>query len=166
MTEFREKISRWKYLSKSKRWGLIITYISIFIFAYLTLWMVIEPLSLPERIQIKDYYIERRILHIIISIFIAAHGSLLISLSIIQNPRDVQRNRGKASQNDLGKGIKLGGTYKETPLYVTTSEWSMYDDGWVKSGWLYSPSLIYSEAIFRQLSPYGFGRRPFSSESS
>lgn len=42
--------------------------------------------------------------------------------------------------DDLGKGIKLGGKYRNIFLRFLSSEWTRYGSiGWVKSGWLYCP---------------------------
>src|SRR5207249_2132802 len=40
--------------------------------------------------------------------------------------------------NDLGRGIKLGGTIEGKPLYLVTSDWGQHREHIVvKSGWLY-----------------------------
>jgi hypothetical protein len=40
--------------------------------------------------------------------------------------------------NDLGDGIKLGGTYMGKSLRTAASDWARYDNGWVRSGWLFT----------------------------
>ena len=42
--------------------------------------------------------------------------------------------------NDLGKGLMLGGLYRDIPLKIMAPDWAEYGTGgWVRSGWLFIP---------------------------
>ncbi len=43
--------------------------------------------------------------------------------------------------NELGNGVKIGGTHHGAPLHIVASGWLGYGEtGWVRSGWLHLPS--------------------------
>ena len=67
-----------------------------------------------------------------------------------------------ATENDIGKDIKIGGLYQGFPLKVISSEWENYlHSGLVKSGWLYSApisGISHAVAFFKiHLSDSGTG---------
>ena len=50
--------------------------------------------------------------------------------------------------NALGKGISLGGSYRDIPLMIVASEWASYGiSGEVRSGWLFVPEWTESHAV-------------------
>jgi hypothetical protein len=50
--------------------------------------------------------------------------------------------------NDLGKGILLGGIYENIPLQIVAHNWADYGGvGWVRSGWLFIPQWTPSHAV-------------------
>ena len=49
--------------------------------------------------------------------------------------------------NSLGKGILLGGSFREVPLRLVATEWVEYGQGgWVRSGWLFIPQRTENHA--------------------
>ena len=49
--------------------------------------------------------------------------------------------------NDLGKGITLGGLYRDIPLRIVATEWVQYGASLARSGWLFIPQWTESHAI-------------------
>lgn len=50
--------------------------------------------------------------------------------------------------NSLGKGLMLGGLYRDIPLKITAHDWAAYGiGGWVRSGWLFMPQRTPSHAV-------------------
>ena len=62
--------------------------------------------------------------------------------------------------NNLGSGIKIGGSYNEDVLHPTASQWSKYTDAeWVRSGWLYPLKATHSVAVaFFKIHVFGSGK--------
>jgi hypothetical protein len=52
-----------------------------------------------------------------------------------------------SASNALGRGITLGGTYRNIPLRLVATRWSGYGMSWMRSGWLFVPQLTCSHAI-------------------
>ncbi|MFN8463917.1 MAG: hypothetical protein U0X20_00140 [Caldilineaceae bacterium] len=49
--------------------------------------------------------------------------------------------------NDLGYGITLGGFYRNVSLCVAATEWTLYGQSQVRSGWLYIPQWTANHAL-------------------
>lgn len=49
--------------------------------------------------------------------------------------------------NDLGYGITLGGFYKDIALSVVATEWTLYGQTLVRSGWLFIPQWTANHAL-------------------
>lgn len=50
--------------------------------------------------------------------------------------------------NNLGKGLMLGGLYRDIPLKIAAHDWAEYGiGGWVRSGWLFIPQRTASHAV-------------------
>jgi hypothetical protein len=52
-----------------------------------------------------------------------------------------------SENNDLGRGITLGGVYKNVPLRIVATRWFGYRMSWTRSGWLFVPQLSHAHAI-------------------
>lgn len=82
MDDFKNKLRKYINEYQSSPWGGCIVYISLLMAVFLGLWGLIEPLSIPDEIPVlnKDYFIIRSTAHILVSILIAAHVSLIIPI--------------------------------------------------------------------------------------
>jgi hypothetical protein len=50
--------------------------------------------------------------------------------------------------NDLGRGLTLGGAYRDILLRIVATDWAEYGTfGWVRSGWLFIPQWTTSHAV-------------------
>ncbi len=60
--------------------------------------------------------------------------------------------------NDLGKGITLGGVYRTIPFRIVATKWAEYGESWVRSGWLFIPQWTENHAIaFFKIHAYDVG---------
>ncbi|NOZ26636.1 MAG: hypothetical protein GXP39_01100 [Chloroflexi bacterium] len=75
-----EKLRRWQEILENEWWGGCAVYVAALASSYLTIWSIIEPLSIPNKIMIFDSSIDRRLVHLLLSVFIAAHIPLLLDL--------------------------------------------------------------------------------------
>lgn len=73
-----DTLEKWKTIIESKWWGLVFVYVISAASAYSVIWSLIEPLNTPEKIELFASVIDRRILHIILSVLFGAHLTLLL----------------------------------------------------------------------------------------
>lgn len=66
----------------------------------------------------------------------------------VENLEDVNMNVGQVLlDNSLGRGITLGGAYRDIPLQLMATKWIEYGQlGWVRSGWLFIPQWTANHA--------------------
>jgi len=77
----------------------------------------------------------------------AENRSLNNLISELRTFRSIGNSSNLTAINDLGKGIRIGGLYRNVPLKVFATDWEEYGNGWVKSGWLYMPRRTEKHAI-------------------
>jgi hypothetical protein len=69
------------------------------------------------------------------------------------HPPEVPPSVKRVASNDLGNGVRMGGLCQGVSLKLVSSAWARwYDNGWVKSGWLYMPpksDLSHAVAFFK-----------------
>lgn len=75
-----ETLEKWKRVIASKWWGLGLVYFIGIVTVYTIIWSLIEPLNIPEKIIFLTSEIDRRILHIILSLLLGAHITLLLGM--------------------------------------------------------------------------------------
>jgi hypothetical protein len=100
MEEARQRTVSWLSLISEKWWAVLTVYVSLLVAAYGAIWWLIEPLSIPDNILLwNNQLLDRRVTHILTSILIASHGSLV--LSAISAMRRDQERRDEAHQREL-----------------------------------------------------------------
>lgn len=76
---------------RKNRSGILTAYLLSLFFAYQFIWRMIEPLvDLPTEISTESLSILRITLHILFSLFFAAHISLILAWSVYQSPNKNQ----------------------------------------------------------------------------
>jgi len=82
-------------------------------------------------------------------------GETLPDQKVADLPQTRPLNVNRVAGNDLGKGVEMGGKYRDRPqnLELVSSDWARWrDGGWVKSGWFYNPpdsDLSHAVAFFK-----------------
>lgn len=77
-----EQINTWIKWVENHKLGCFFVYVSIFAFIYALIWSLIEPLSIPDDINIFSYTISRPVLHTLISCITAPHLTMLLLLYV------------------------------------------------------------------------------------
>ena len=93
-TPVLEQLSKWFSLIKSAWWGIIAVYALALFAVHSAIWVLIDPLSLPDKLYFLGSTVDRRVVHISAAIIIAANLTLILVIVSrwVQHVRDMQRS--------------------------------------------------------------------------
>jgi hypothetical protein len=117
----REQIKEWIQLIEQKWWGMILVYFLISTSVYLTIWSLVEPLNIPEKILVFDSSIDRRLLHILLTLLLSCYITLILDIFNRWSKRydlDLSyRVRQKLKALVVMKNVSFEKAYQALPAY-------------------------------------------------
>jgi len=84
-----EQLQAWIRILQRNWWGALVVYISIFATSYLAIWAALEPLDVATKVELLNSSIDRRFLHIAISVLSASHLTIILTV-LSESTRQVE----------------------------------------------------------------------------